>query len=44
MTMNEMAQLLEKFDKYFKPEDMMGIPCIGEGCACSKHKKKDEKE
>ena len=35
---------LVQFDKYIKAEDMMGIPCIGEGCSCKKHKKKDEEE
>lgn len=34
---------LVQFDKYIA-EDVVGAPCIGEGCACSKHKKKDEKK
>ena len=29
---------LVQFDKYIA-EDAIGAPCVGEGCACKKHKK-----
>jgi len=34
----------DKYDKHYTAEDMMGIPCIGEGCTCRKHKKEDEEK
>lgn len=35
---------LVQFDKYDKIPDIAGIPCIGEGCSCKKHKKEDEEK
>lgn len=32
---------LVQFDKYIKPEDLLGMPCTDDGCPC--HYEKEEK-